>query len=583
MPSAYFWAFLIAVTAVSYSLYCSSLRAASDRDSSVPSAPAHGVDEWDEQHVLKFFSSCNINASQVQAMKSLGLNGHSLMLLDNETLHHIGMAASDLQHVLAEIEILRQRIHASPLDFWEWRAVNLRFNDMWLVPLALNHRTFLAWARLGGCSEGPLSDSSLHAQGFFSFWLTWAFNPFFALYRAMPDDSSFPAQLGRLHFAVLAFKDFYSVVRWLTLFQAPQERSNWREIIATHLNAAFPANSRRTSSASITSIAIVIDAFKWLFYMVLGQAVVSACLVSFAMFTYYILWYFTLRFVLHGFFYAFAYVIAPVVVTSSLYHASPLIREALLLFENTMRQVWAATASQFTSLALHHLPALVAALNNKSKTLAIDRSNLLHTSVQQLRQLTPLDFAPQRTFRIDFIGECAIDVGGVFCEWHSANSKALSDLLLLQITDSYGEPTGLHRLHPSLYFGCDDGSASADNLWLFGCIIGMSVSENLPIGVSITPAFAKRLLRLEDTLSLQDLAFELPTFEYLLNIHSNNFGSKVALQNAISEFDLRFRTTSERSRMMSAPAQPDADGDLFSPLSRSRSPSEGVTSDSFEE
>ena len=107
MPSAYFLAFLIAVTAVSYSLYCSSLRAASDRDSSVPSAPAHGVDEWDEQHVLKFFSSCNINASQVQAMKSLGLNGHSLMLLDNETLHHIGMAASDLQHVLAEIEILR--------------------------------------------------------------------------------------------------------------------------------------------------------------------------------------------------------------------------------------------------------------------------------------------------------------------------------------------------------------------------------------------------------------------------------------------------------------------------------------------
>ena len=478
-------------------------------------------------------------------------------------------------------EILRQRVQAAPLDFWEWRAVNLRFNDMWLIPLSVNHRTILAWTRLRGWTDGPTSNSKLHTQGFYSFWSTWLLNPFFGLYRAMPDDSSFPAQLGRLHFSVLAFKDLYAIVRWLSVFMGNDERSHWREIISGNFNAALPVNSRRPPSARITTKTVAADALKWFCYASLGQLLVSVCLWLFALFTYYILWYVTLRFVLHGFFYTAAYVIAPIAFTSSLYSASPLIREALLLFENFTRETWTAIVTRGVAFALRLFPDLVAAFNSKNKKLAVDRANLLQTSVQQLRVLAPSDFAPQRTFRIDFNGECAIDVGGVFCEWHSANAKALCELALMPVTDSFGAPNGLYRLNPTI--GSANSSETEDHMWLFGCILGLSVVENLPIGVSVTPAFSKRLLGREDTLTLQDLAFELPTFEYLLNIQSSTLGDNAALQQKLRNFDIRFRTSSQRSRLTAAPAQPDADGELFSPLSRSRSPSEEVTSESFDE
>jgi len=115
-----------------------------------PLHPPHGVDEWLEHDVLDFLSARNVSDTILHAMQSLGLNGHSLMLLDNQTFHNIGIAASELQHLLAEIETLRLTVQAAPLDFWEWRAVNLRLFDMWLMPLSLDPRTLLAWARLRG-------------------------------------------------------------------------------------------------------------------------------------------------------------------------------------------------------------------------------------------------------------------------------------------------------------------------------------------------------------------------------------------------------------------------------------------------
>jgi hypothetical protein len=575
MPGKYFWALLAAAAAVVYSMGWTPLpsfgSAAAHTNSS---EPPHGVDEWEEEDVLRFFTSCNITVPQMQAMRSLGLNGHSLMLLDNDTLHHIGMAANDLQFVLSEIESLRQRVHAAPLDFWEWRAVNLRFNDMWLMPLALNHRTVLAWVRLCAWGDGPISGNSIHSQGFFSFWITWLLNPFFALYRAVPDDPSFPAQLGRVQFLVLAFKDLYAFTRWLLIFRSAHHRSQWWQIVAANLNEALPADSRCVVGSSITFETMTRLALKCMVFMCLLQVFNSSFCFVLASITYYIVWYVSLRFVLHGVFYTFAFIIAPAFFTYSLYHASPLIREALLLFEVTVLTVYIATLSR----AYAFIESFVPVLGNTNKKLKVDRSNLLQTSVRALRGLGPEDFAPQRTFRIEFVGECAIDVGGVFREWHSANYKALSEFALLQVTNSFGEPTGLHRLNPAISASFSDDSAIADNLWLFGCIIGLSVSETLPTGVSITPALAKRLLGREDTLTLQDLAFELPTFEYLLGIESRGLRSASELQTLLRQFDVRFRTPSA-----SAAAEPDADGDLFSPLSRTHSPSEGVTSESFGE
>jgi hypothetical protein len=564
------FAVTVAIGAVLYSSGSLPFYAANDSNTSAALEPPHGVDEWQEQDVLDFFSLCKVNASHIQAMRSLGLNGHSLMLLDNHTLHSIGIAASELQHVLAEIETLRQRVHAAPLDFWEWRAVNLRFNDMWLMPLSLDPRTLLAWARLRGGGDGPIAGNALHVHGFYTFWATWLLNPHFAMYRAMPDDSSFPAELQRGHYLILSFTAAYKVLRWLSVFRDPTARGQWREIIASHLGDNSQCRSRTTS------LQLLKDAVKFTALRAIGQAFISIILLTFALVTYYVLWYLSLRFFLHVFFYTFEYLVLPCAFFSSLYAASPLIREALLRFENGARQTSRAAIGCFPS-------RIAMAVNDaRASKLSIDRGNLVQTSVAALRPLQQDQFHP-RCFKISFVGEVAIDQGGVFCEWHSATSKLLSDIALLQVTNSFGEPTGLHRLNPLL--NNSSSSSREDNLWLLGCIFGLSVSEKLPTGVHITPAFAKRLLRREDTLTLQDLAFELPTFEYLLTIQQNNSGDKDGLDASLRDWDIRFRTVSRASQAAAAGGggAPAEDGELFSPLSRTHSSSEGVTSDSFDE
>jgi hypothetical protein len=541
-----------------------------------PHEPPHGVDEWQEQDVLNFFSLCKVNASHIQAMRSLGLNGHSLMLLDNHTLHNIGMAASELQHVLAEIETLRLRVHAAPLDFWEWRAVNLRFNDMWLMPLSLDPRTLLAWARLRGWNDGAIAGNALHVHGFYTFWATWLLNPHLAMYRAMPDDSSFPAQLQRGHYLILAFTAAYKILRWLSAFRDPSARGQWREIIASHLGD-------NAQHRSLTNSQLLLDAAKFTAVRAMGQAFLSSIMLFFALVTYYIIWYLSLRFFLHAFFYTFAYAVLPCAFLSSFYVASPLIREALLRFENAARQTSQAAINRCSVGSW--VTRVVNNARASKKKLSVDRGNLVRSSVAALQTLQQEQFQP-RCFSISFVGECAIDQGGVFCEWHSATSKLLSDNVLLQVTNSFGEPTGLHRLNPLLN-NSSCSSSHKDNLWLLGCIIGLSVSEKLPTGVHITPAFAKRLLRLEDTMTLQDLVFELPTFEYLLTIQHNNSGNKDALDTSLRDWDIRFRTVSRASQAAAGGGPgvgaPDEDGDLFSPLSRTHSPSEGVTGDTFDE
>jgi hypothetical protein len=128
-------------------------------------------------------------------------------------------------------------------------------------------------------------------------------------------------------------------------------------------------------------------------------------------------------------------------------------------------------------------------------------------------------------------------------------------------------------------------SANASSLWLLGCIIGLSISEKLATGISFTPAFAKCLLQREDSLTLQDLVFELPAFEHLLGIQNTASGDKSALRAALSDWDIRFRASSSRAASAVRAISSDAtDGEAaFSPLSRSHSASEAVTADTFDE
>jgi len=127
------------------------------------------------------------------------------------------------------------------------------------------------------------------------------------MYRAMPDSSSYLPQLQRIHFSVLAFTDLYKCFRWLVVF------------------CGTLSHSSRT-----LMLKRAVDDF------IRNQLVISSIALTVAIILHYILWFISLRFILHGFFYTFAYIIAPLAFITSLYSASPRIREALLIFENTV-------------------------------------------------------------------------------------------------------------------------------------------------------------------------------------------------------------------------------------------------------
>ena len=69
--------------------------------------------------------------------KAVGLSGTTLFAVADTDLTGLGLKPAELAAVRKCLAQVIHRANAKPVDFWEWRAVNRRLFDTWILPLSL--------------------------------------------------------------------------------------------------------------------------------------------------------------------------------------------------------------------------------------------------------------------------------------------------------------------------------------------------------------------------------------------------------------------------------------------------------------
>ena len=120
-----------------------------------------GVDDWKAADIAKHIKAdVNIDVD-TSAIEAVGLSGSTLFAVADTDLTGLGLKPAELAAVR---KCLAQVIHLAnvkPVDFWEWRAVNRRLFDTWVLPLGLNDRALLIWMRFFDSNEA-IGNAALH-------------------------------------------------------------------------------------------------------------------------------------------------------------------------------------------------------------------------------------------------------------------------------------------------------------------------------------------------------------------------------------------------------------------------------------
>jgi hypothetical protein len=112
-----------------------------------------GVDDWKAADIAKHIKSdvdIDVDASAIEAV---GLSGSTLFAVADTDLSGLGLKPAELAAVRKCLAQVMHRANANPVDFWEWRAVNRRLFDTWVLPLGLDHRALLIWMRFFDSNE----------------------------------------------------------------------------------------------------------------------------------------------------------------------------------------------------------------------------------------------------------------------------------------------------------------------------------------------------------------------------------------------------------------------------------------------
>jgi hypothetical protein len=112
-----------------------------------------GVDDWKAADIAKHIKAdVNIDVD-TSAIEAVGLSGTTLFAVADTDLSGLGLKPAELAAVRKSLVQVMHRANVKPADFWEWRAVNRRLFDTWIVPLGMNTRALLIWMRFFDSNE----------------------------------------------------------------------------------------------------------------------------------------------------------------------------------------------------------------------------------------------------------------------------------------------------------------------------------------------------------------------------------------------------------------------------------------------
>jgi hypothetical protein len=112
-----------------------------------------GVDDWAAADIAKHLKAeLNIDVD-ASAIEAVGLSGMTLFAVAETDLSGLGLKPAELAAVRKCLSQVIHRANVKPADFWEWRAVNRRLFDTWVVPVSVHPQSLLIWMRFFDSNE----------------------------------------------------------------------------------------------------------------------------------------------------------------------------------------------------------------------------------------------------------------------------------------------------------------------------------------------------------------------------------------------------------------------------------------------
>jgi len=142
-----------------------------------------GVDDWTSVDIVKWFKTypgITVNAKDVDM---LGIRGAQALSLSASQLSELGVSISSRDKYKAQADKFLAIKRNKPQDVFEWRAVNLRLCDYWVLPMILNPDASLLWFRYWQ-NEAKLDeiDDEVDKTDEVQFWLTFLVTPSYPFY-----------------------------------------------------------------------------------------------------------------------------------------------------------------------------------------------------------------------------------------------------------------------------------------------------------------------------------------------------------------------------------------------------------------
>jgi len=175
-----------------------------------------GVDDWKAADIAKHIKAdVNIDVD-TSAIEAVGLSGTTLFAVADTDLSGLGLKPAELAAVRKSLVQVMHRANVKPADFWEWRAVNRRLFDTWVLPLGLNDRALLIWMRFFDSNEAiEHINDEVDETNFFVFALEWIFVPSFPIFqvvRKSSDASSYIDELATFLYGVSLIGEIISTI-----------------------------------------------------------------------------------------------------------------------------------------------------------------------------------------------------------------------------------------------------------------------------------------------------------------------------------------------------------------------------------
>jgi len=118
------------------------------------------------------------NLADGHGFLALGSDDNKTEAILNDIITESSFFDSKKSKVTRTLDAIKKELNKAPVDFYEWRLLNMRLCNLWILPLSMSPRAMLIWARF--FDSDPIIENvndEIDEVPSVVFWMYWLVSP----------------------------------------------------------------------------------------------------------------------------------------------------------------------------------------------------------------------------------------------------------------------------------------------------------------------------------------------------------------------------------------------------------------------